>query len=177
MDVITQAAKREWNNIGKSLRICGDIGSFDADYLMTNPGPDGDELSEFKENLADFSDTFEQHGYTTLEAMGVYCRLVRLAAQRLGLSGPIAATFANGYSYIRTGWALDTDTSIEQNLFYKMFFQSREDHGWEFDSPVIQERLKDIFGKFMSWEKDPIHYANEVESYTEMKQDEAEDAD
>lgn len=170
-------AALEWEKIRTSLRLCGDIGPFEEAHITQGDGFEQEEVADFWQNLADFAETVEEHGYGTLEAMGVYCLLVRLAVRRLGLSGAIATAFANGYSYIRTGWALDTDTSIEQNLFYKMFFQSREDHGWEFDSPTVQERLKLIFDKFMSWEQDRLYYHDELDSYREMKQEEAEDAD
>lgn len=174
---LKEIAALEWEKIRTSLKLCGDIGSFNEVDITQCDGFDQEEVDYFWQSLADFAETMNEHAYTTLEAMGVYCFLVRLAAQRLGLSGVIATAFANGYSYIRTGWALDTDTSIEQNLFYKMFFQSREDHQWEFDSPAVQERLKFIFDKFMSWEQDRLHYYDEVDSYREMKQEEAEDAD
>lgn len=173
----TQLLEREWAKVGASLKLCGDIGEFDEGRFTENPELREEELEEFKESLEEFPQSFEEHGYSTLEAMGVYFVLVRLAVGNLGLSGIIAKAFAHGYAFIRTGWALDTDTSIEQNLFYKMFFQSREDHSWEFSSPVVQERLKLVFDKFMEWEQDREHYESEVEIYQEMKQEEAEEAD
>lgn len=176
MDSIIETAKSEWENIRTSLMKYADIGEFES-ALLDDSDMGEEELSEFNENLQDFPETVHDHGYTTLEAMGVYCVLVRIAANRLGMSGVVASAFANGYAYVRTGWALDTDTSIEQNLFYKMFFQSREDHTWKFDDPVIQIRLKEIFEKFLTWSQDQSYYQSEVQLYLEMKQDEAEEAD
>jgi len=169
-------ASREWDNIRTSLELCGDIGPFD-ERLLADGSLDDEEREEFMANLADFAETVGEHGYGTLESMDVYCILVRLAARRLGLTGEVATAFANGYSFVRTGWGLDTFTSIEQNIFYKMFFQSREDYGWEFSSDQIKKRLKEIFDKFMRWEKDRVHYREEIDNYQEMKQDEALDAD
>lgn len=177
MDRLVETAQKEWEKIRSSLKLCGEVGEFTGQLIREGSGLGEEEYSDFLESLGDFKDTFEEHGYDTIESMGVFTILVRFAAERLGLRDILAKAFANGYTFIRTGWALDTDTSIEQNLFYKMFFRSREDYGWEFDSAEVQERFKLIFDKFLSWEQDRAYYAMETGEYLEMKQEEAEEAD
>lgn len=170
-------AGTEWEKIRSSLSACGDIGDFDESIVLGNTELDEDELADFMSSLADFVDVFEEHGYQTLEAMGVYVILARYAASRLGLRDIIARAFANGYTFIRTGWALDTDTSMEQNIFYKMFFRSREDSDWEFGSQEVRDKLKLVYDKYLSWEKDRDYYRHELREYLDMKKEEAEEAD
>lgn len=121
-------ARREWGNIRSSLEACGDIGEFDSENPI-NSRLTEIEGSHLVKNLIDMDNKFETHGYFTQEAAYVFSALVSSAAERLGLVGGLADTFANGYSWVRTGW-FDIEHVGKQHVIKQLFFMKIFFH-WE----------------------------------------------
>ncbi len=146
-----QIAKREWENIGTSLEMCGDIGEFDSkDYLNIRCALS--ENSPVVRNLIEMDNKFPTHRYLTPEAAYVFNILVSTAAERLGLIGESRQNFGRGYSLIRTSCFIPNGTEEErmkQLVFLKFFFPIRGGFNWKFHSPPVKVRLKTIFDKFV----------------------------
>jgi hypothetical protein len=182
-------AKREWTNIRLSLGLCGDIGEFreedfmvgiiEEDVIIREP-----ILSPTKSvsgyaptfypmylirNLTLMDMKFPDYGYKTVEALYVFIELTIKAVERLGLVGTFSAGFGSGYGYVRTGWIGEKGRAEEREIFSKMFFKGRKKYDWDFSSTSVKERLKQIFDKFMAWQKDPKLYEAEVKPKARVK--------
>lgn len=168
---VAQIARREWENIAISLEDCGDIGKFDIEYhIIDNPG--------FIKNLIDMENKVHLYDYLTLDAASVFTELACKAAERLGLMGHIARSFAGGYSWVRTGWfdLMWTDFKdiydLEQHLvkqifFFKIFFPKFVDLSWCFDSPSVIENFSAVYTRFVGWQNNPDVYVNDYKLYKE----------
>jgi hypothetical protein len=182
-------AKREWTNIRLSLGLCGDIGEFrkedfmvgiiEEDVIIREP-----ILSPTKSvsgyaptfypmylirNLTLMDMKFSDYGYKTVEALYVFIELTIKAVERLGLVGTFSAGFGSGYGYVRTGWIGEKGRAEEREIFSKMFFKGRKKYDWDFNSTSVKERLKQIFDRFMAWQKDPKLYEAEVKLKARVK--------
>jgi len=166
---VFQTAKREWDNISISLELCGGIGEFDlVHYIESKP--------ELIRSLIGMEKKIHDHDYLTRDAALVFAELVSEAGRRLGLDPNLANTFGGGYSWVRTGWfdlvglGFDNLVNLEERLtqeifFFRLFYPSREDYGWLFDSPNTASSFKYIYDKFRSWQSDPVGYDRDVKLY------------
>jgi len=166
---VFQTAKREWDNISISLELCGEIGEFElVHYIESKP--------ELIRSLIGMEKKIHDHDYLTRDAAFVFAELVSEAVRRLGLNPNLANTFGGGYSWVRTGWfdlvGLDFDNlnNLEERLtqeifFFRLFYPSREDYGWLFDSPSTVSSFKYIYDKFRSWQSDPVGYDRDIKLY------------
>lgn len=166
---VYRIAKREWENVSVSLELCGDIGKFDfACYIEKDPG--------LIRNLIGMEKKICHDDYLTREAAYVFTELGREAGERLGLNKELSKAFGGGYSWVRSGWFdlinLDFDDLeiLEGHLtrkifFFRLFFPLKEDFSWLFDSPAVTSNLKCIFERFLSWQRDPLGYDRDLESY------------
>jgi len=178
-----EIAKREWENIRLSLRLCGDIGEFseedfmigiiDEDVIIREP-----EISPTKSvsfyaptfypmyfirNLISMDEKTEERGYKTVEALYVFVELATKAAQRLGLIGTFSMGFGAGYGSVRTGWIAEKGLPVERDIFFRMFFKgTKKNYDWEFFWTSVGEKLKIIFDKFLAWQNDQGLYQREV---------------
>jgi hypothetical protein len=184
-----EIARREWANIRLSLGLCGDIGEFreedfmvgiiEEDVIIREP-----ILSPTKSvsgyaptfypmylirNLTLMDMKFSDYGYRTVEALYVFIELTIKAVERLGLIGTFSAGFGSGYGYVRTGWIGEKGRAEERGILFKMFFERRKNYDWDFNSTWVKERLKQIFDKFMAWQKDQKLYENEVKPKAKVK--------
>lgn len=182
-------ARREWANIRLSLELCGDIGEFreedfmvgiiEEDVIIKEP-----ILSPTKSvsgyaptfypmylirNLTLMDMKFSDYEYKTVEALYVFIELTIKAIERIGLVGTFSAGFGSGYGYVRTGWIGEKGRAEEREIFFKMFFKGRKNYDWDFNSTSVKERLKQIFDKFMAWQKDPKLYETEVKPKSRVK--------
>ncbi len=174
-----EVARREWNKIRTSLELCGDIGEFDPEesqvtdeiLISEDPFHYKPPYIYFMKNLIKMDETplDLRSGYKTIEAMYNFATLVTKASARLGLVGKFAVAFGDGYGFVRTGWPGTRGAEIEQKIFYQMFFSSKEDSTWDFDSQKVKEKLKKIFDRFMEWQNNPHLYNKEKEGYIEPK--------
>jgi hypothetical protein len=178
-----EIAKREWENVRVSLELCGNIGDFSKEDFMI--GVIGEDViikkplisptksvsgysptfypMYFVNNLLTMDEKFPKYGYKTVEALYVFIELVTKAAERLGLRGTFSVAFGNGYANVRTGWIAEKGFPEERDIFFKMFFKGKKvDYDWDFHWTSVRERLKQIFDKFMAWQKDPKLYKKEV---------------
>ncbi len=183
-------AQREWENIGVSLELCGDIGEFcKSDFMIGIIEEDviiREPLLSPTKSVSGYSPTFypmyfvrnlllmdqklPQYGYKTVEALYVFTELVSKAVERLGLLGKFSMAFGNGYAYVRTGWIAEKGSPWEREYFFKMFFKGRKvDYDWDFHWTSVKERLKRIFQKFMEWQNDPNLYAREIRPKVRVK--------
>lgn len=169
---VAQIARREWENIAISLEDCGDIGKFDLEDHIN------DNLDLIK-NLIGMEYKVHLYDYLTLEAASVFTELAYKAAERLGLKGNIARSFAGGYSWVRTGWfdLMWTDFKdiydleqhlIKQIFFFKIFFPKFVDLSWCFDSPSVIESLNAVYNRFVGWQNNPAGYAHDYKLYKEQ---------
>ncbi len=164
-------AKREWKNIAISLEDCGDIGKFDLEYhIIDNP--------DLIENLIEMGNKAHLYDYLTLEAASVFTELAYKAAERLGLKGSIATSFAGGYSWVRTGWfdLLWTNfkdiNDLEQHLIkqifvFQIFFPKFVDLNWRFNSPSVIESFNAVYNRFVAWQNNPTDYIHDFKFYKE----------
>ena len=166
---VCQIAKREWENISVSLELCGDIGKFDlARYIEKDP--------ELIRNLIGMEKKIHHHDYLTREAAYVFTELGKEAGEKLGLNKELGKAFGGGYSLVRTGWfdlinlEFDDLEILESHLtrkifFFRLSFPLKEDFGWLFDSPAVTSNLNSICERFLSWQRDPVGYDRDLESY------------
>jgi hypothetical protein len=184
-----EIAKREWTNVRVSLQLCGDIGEFreedfmigiiEEDVIIREPfisptkSVSGYAPTYYPmylvRNLTLMDMKFPEYGYKTVEALYVFIELAIKALERLGLTGTFSAGFGSGYGYIRTGWIGEKGRAEEREIFSKMFFTGRRSYDWDFHWNSVKEKLKHIFDKFTSWQKDPNLYENEVKSKAKVK--------
>ncbi|MBI4228245.1 MAG: hypothetical protein HY693_00845, partial [Deltaproteobacteria bacterium] len=185
-----EIAKREWENIGLSLKLCGDIGEFsqedfmigiiDEDVIIREP-----EISPTKSvsfyaptfypmyfirNLISMDEKMEERGYKTVEALYVFVEFANKAAERLGLIGTFSMGFGAGYGSVRTGWIAEKGLPVERDIFFRMFFKgTRKNYDWEFFWTSVGEKLKTIFDKFLAWQNDQRLYQREVKPKSIVK--------
>jgi hypothetical protein len=178
-----QIAKREWENVRASLALCGDIGEFSEKDFMIGTIEEDVIIREplisptksvsvyaptfypmyFVENLLAMDEKFAEHAYKTTEALYVFIELAAKAVERLGLVGTFCMGFGAGYGNVRTGWVAEKGQPLEREIFFQMFFRGRKkDYNWDFHWTSVRERLKQIFDKFIAWQKDPKLYHQEV---------------
>jgi hypothetical protein len=180
-------AEREWEKVRESLGECGDAGPFDKkdfmigvireDVIVRQPLVSPTKSVSFYaptfypmyfiNNLLKMEEKSEERGYSTSEALYVFIELATKASERLGLHGTFAMGFGAGYGSVRTGWVADKGLPVEREIFFNMFFRGRkQDYAWEFYWASVKESLKEIFGRFRSWQEDEELYHNEVKPKT-----------
>lgn len=178
-------ASREWNNIRKSLELCGDIGEFIADDFMVGTIEEDviirlPKISPtksvsvyaptfypmyFLKNLKSMEEKFEETGYRTTEALYSFIELATIASEKLGLKGIMSTAFGTGYGNVRTGWIAEKGMQVEMQLFEKMFFEGKFKHyDWDFHWTSVQQCLKRIFDKFSTWQSDEALHKKETAS-------------
>ena len=154
---IIQIAIREWENIKVSLELCGNIGEFNSkDQANTGLAllPKGSLLVR---NLTEMENKIERHGYFSPEAAYVFAALGSKAGERLGLMDKVAQTFGVSYSWVRTGCLNPYGTAegkklLKEMVFFKLFFPLGVDLIWDFSSPMVKVKLKNVFDKFVAWQ-------------------------
>ena len=175
--------RKEWNNIRKSLELCGDIGEFNADDFMVGTIEEdvimrSPKISPTKsvsvyaptfypmyfiKNLIIMDEKFEDKGYRTTEALYSFIELATRAADKLGLRGNISMAFGAGYGNVRTGWIAEKGMQRERELFEKMFFEGKfKQYEWDFHWTSVQISLKRIYEKFISWQADEALHKKET---------------
>lgn len=178
-------AREEWEKVRLSLSAAGDIGPFDkADFMigvieedviirlpLESPTKSVSVYAPtyypmyFVANLIAMEEKSGVKGYSTPEALYIFIELATRASERLGLEGTFAMAFGAGYGSVRTGWIAEKGFPVERQIFFDMFFRGRKkDYAWEPNWTAVQERLRGIFGKFMSWQKDEKLFHREVKS-------------
>jgi hypothetical protein len=167
-----EIAKREWENIRVSLERCGDIGEFDSEDPINARFIRIEGITFFR-NLMEMDNKLPKNGYFTPEASYVFTTLASIAGERLGLTSRFAKTFGSGYAWVRTGCLNLTDIEeyqqlIKQLFFLKLFFPIGGFFNWDFNSQAVKTKLSLIFYKFMSWQKDPSVYIQDVKDYREQ---------
>jgi len=183
LEKAVQIAKREWENLRVSLALCGDIGEFFEDDFMIGTIEEDVIIRQplisptksvsgyaptfypmyFLKNLLAMDEKLAERGYKTTEALYVFIELATKAVERLGLVGTFSMGFGAGYGNVRTGWIAEKGQPLERDIFFQMFFNGRKkNYDWDFHWNSTREKLKLIFDKFMSWQKNPKLYHKEV---------------
>lgn len=178
-------AKREWENIRLSLKLCGDIGGFSKDDFMIGIISEDIIISHplksptksvsffsptyypmyFVANLAEMDRQFSEKGYRSIEALYTFVELATKAASRLGLVGNLAMGFGSGYANVRTGWIAEKAYPRERAIFEELFFQNRsKQYDWEFYWNSVQSDFKNVYDKFVFWKENADDYAKESRS-------------
>ena len=178
-----EIAKREWENIRTSLKLCGDVGEFsdedfmigiiDEDVIIREPEKSPTKSVSFYsptfypmyliKNLISMDEKLEESGYKTVEALYVFIELVSKAAERLGLIGTFSMAFGAGYASVRTGWTAEKGLPVEREIFFNMFFTgTKKNFDWEFIWTSVGEKLKTIFDRFLAWQDNQELYLKEV---------------
>ena len=171
-----EIARGEWENIRRSLSLCGDAGEFreedfmlgiiSGDAIARNPAGSPTKSVSLHSptyypmylvaNLLAFSEKFPEKGYGTVEALYVYVELAAKAAARLGLEGNLGMGFACGYSNARTGWVAEKGLAEHAAAFREMFFSRRpEGHDWDFHWTSVKRDLRKIYDAFVLWRDHP----------------------
>lgn len=190
LELALKIARREWQNIRKSLTLCGDIGEFsegdfmigiiDEDVIIREPEKSPTKSVSFYaptfypmyfiKNLISMDEKLETHGYRTVEALYVFIELATKAAERIGLIGTFSMGFGTGYASARTGWPAEKGLPVERDIFVKMFFKGRsKNYAWEFFWNSVSETLNEIFRKFLAWQNDQALYRREVKPKSIIK--------
>lgn len=184
-------ARREWDNIGLSLKLCGDIGEFSKedfmigiiseDIIINHPKKCPTKSVSFfsptyypmyfVENLAKMDDQIPDKGYRTVEALYTFVELATRASSRLGLVGNFAMGFGAGYANVRTGWIAEKAYPRERLIFEEIFFENsfKKRYDWEFYWNSVQADMKKVFDKFAYWKENPENYATESRSNAVVK--------
>ncbi len=165
-------AKREWENIRKSLIEIADVGELDLDSLPGSGFAKKYSGLYFVSSLNRLEEGFSENGYFTPEAAYVYVNLVFVAGKKLGLEDNFAESFASGYSWVRTGffdldYVGDHRTVIKQLLFFQTFYPVEGDFNWSFESSEVRERLKRVFNNFLLWQNNPAAYVKGLRVFRE----------
>lgn len=163
---VLRLAKREWENIGSSLILCGDVGTIDFKDING-----GSELLSLYRDIVEMESKFPKYGYSSKEAARVFAMLASKAGEKLGLDGEFTRSFSSGYGLVRTG-LYDLNSSpekyhlIKQMFFLKLFFPfGGYCTGWDFNSPTVQKKLKLVFDTFVIWQKDPASFVRDFVEY------------
>jgi len=190
LNTALKIAEREWNNIGTSLELCGDIGSFEREDYMVGIIEEDVIVREplnsptksvsgyaptyypmyFLRNLLVMEDKLAEKGYKSIEAMYVFIELATMAVSKLGLDGNFAMGFGSGYGYVRTGWLAEKGWATEREIFYNEFFRGTKiNYDWEFFWNSVRERFLINFNIFKNWKNDPDLYKKETQSKAKVK--------
>ena len=185
-----EIAEREWNNIGTSLELCGDIGIFRKEDFMVGIIEEDVIVREplnsptksvsgyaptyypmyFLKNLLVMEDKISEQGYKSVEAMYVFIELATKAVSRLGLVGNLSMGFGSGYGYVRTGWVAEKGWATEREIFFNEFFRGKKiNYDWEFFWASVKEKFLINFNVFNSWKEDPDLYKRETRSKAKVK--------
>lgn len=185
-----QIAENEWNKIGESLSLCGDIGKFarqdfmigiiEEDVIVRLPKISPTKSVSvyaptfypmyFIKNIKIMNEKFAEKGYRTTEALYSFIELATVASQRLGLRGTISMAFGAGYANVRTGWIAEKGLQKEREIFEKMFFSGKfKNYDWECEWTSVKKALRQIFDKFESWQEDEALYKEEAASKKRVK--------
>lgn len=185
-----QIAKREWGNVGTSLKLCGDIGEFDQEDFMIGVIEEDVIIREptisptksvsfyaptfypmyFVDNLLIMDEKIPEYNHKTVEALYVYIELATKAVERLGLIGIFSMGFGSGYGNVRTGWIAEKGLPEERKFFFNRFFKDQKvDYNWDSHMNSVCERFKEIFDKFMEWQNNPELYHKETKSLARVK--------
>jgi len=185
-----EIAKKEWENLRESLKLCGDIGEFSEEDFLIGIIEEDVIIREqaisptksvsfyaptfypmyFVNNLLNMEEKKREYRYKTVEALYVFIELATKAAERLGLVGTISMGFGAGYGNVRTGWLAEKGLPEEIKVFHSMFFSANKiDHDWDFHWTSVGKRLKAIFDRFTEWQNDPQLYQKEVKPKTIVK--------
>ena len=185
LELTLQIAEKEWNKIGESLSLCGDIGEFskqdfmigiiEEDVIVRLPKISPTKSVSvyaptyypmyFVKNIKTMNEKFSEKGYRTTEALYSFIELATRASDRLGLRGTISMAFGVGYANVRTGWIAEKGLQREREIFEKMFFSGKfKNYDWECDWTSVKKVLKEIFDKFQSWQENELLYKEETAS-------------
>ena len=174
-----EIALREWLNVARSLKRCGQVGDFDpTDFMIGVIDEDVIIRESMKsrtksvsiyaptfypvylvDNLLKMDELLAERGYRTTAAAYVFIELVDQAARRLGLRGRFANGFACGYAFCRTGWRIEKGEPEMRDAFHTMFYPTTYywcqpiDYDWAFQWTSIQERLRIVFDRFLGWQE------------------------
>ncbi len=180
-----EIARREWNNVRKSLELAGDIGEFDKEDFMIGVIEEDVIIRKpiegytksvsvydptfypmyLVDNLMTMQENFEERGYSAPEALFVFIELATKGAERLGLTGSFAMSFGSGYGNVRTGWIAEKGYPVEREIFSEMFFRHRKrSYEWDFHWTSVQQKLKSIMDKFKGWQNNEALFKGEVKS-------------
>lgn len=184
-------ARREWENLGKSLKLCGNIGEFSKedfmigiiseDIIISHPKKSPTKSVSFfsptyypmyfVDNLLKMDDQIDEKGYRTVEALYTFVELAAKAAFRLGLVGNFAMGFGAGYACVRTGWIAEKAYPQERMIFEELFFENSfsKRYDWEFYWNSVQADMKKVFDKFSYWKENPENYSREARSKAIVK--------
>jgi hypothetical protein len=165
-------AKREWENIRKSLIEIADIGELDLGALPERGFAKKYNGLYFVSSLNRLEEGFPEHGYFTPEAAYVFVNLAFIAGKKLGLEDNFAESFGSGYSWVRTGffdldYVEDHRTVIKQLLFFQTFYPIEGDYNWSFESSEVREKLKRVFNNFLLWQNNPAAYVKGLRVFRE----------
>ena len=190
LNTALQIAEREWNNIGISLELCGDIGKFKREDFMVGIIEEDVIVREplnsptksvsgyaptyypmyFLRNLLVMDDKLAEQGYKSIEAMYVFIELATQAVSRLGLDGNFAMGFGSGYGYVRTGWLAEKGWAAEREIFYNEFFRGTKiNYDWDFFWNSVKKRFLTNFNICINWKNDPDLYKKETQSKAKVK--------
>ena len=185
LELTLQIAEQEWDKIGESLSLCGDIGEFakqdfmigiiEEDVIVRLPKISPTKSVSvyaptyypmyFVKNIEAMHEKFSEKGYRTTEALYSFIELATKASDRLGLRGTLSMAFGVGYANVRTGWIAEKGLQREREIFEKMFFSGKfKNYDWECDWTSVKKVLKEIFDKFQSWQENELLYKEETAS-------------
>lgn len=160
-----QIVRREWEALRSAFALCGDIGDFHFEDLRDFKWLIGEEYEWLISKIIKMDEKLSQYGYATSEAMYVFAVLAMMAAKRLGLnSEKFAFNFGMGYGFVRTGLVSYQSLEPMQVLFYRLFFPlgGTWDFYWGIDPSLVQEKLRAVFNRFMSWQNNPKLYKVDI---------------
>ena len=186
----SEIAREEWEKIRVSLALCGDTGDFHGDDFMLGTisgetitreplGSPTKSVSLYSptyypmylvKNLREFRKKFPEKNYRMIEALYIYVELVNAAALRLGLKGTLAMGFASGYANVRTGWIAEKGLAEQSAIFSEMFFSDRpKNYDWDFHWTSVRRGFREIYEKFVAWQRSPALYLEESKSKAVVK--------
>lgn len=167
-----RTAKREWDNIRKSLIEIADVGELDFSAIPSSGFAKKYSGLYFVNSLNLLDEGFSEHGYFTPEAAYVFVNLAYIAGKKLGLEDNFAESFGSGYSWVRTGffdlyYVEDHRSVIKQLLFFQTFYPIEGDYNWSFESSEVRDRLKRVFNNFHLWQNNPAAYVRGLRVFRE----------
>ncbi len=175
IDRATRIARKEWGELRYFLEMCGDIGDFNPEDLTISNLRVGEvnEGLRFRSNIIDMDRKLVQYEYSTPEALYVLTIFASKAAEQLGLEEELASAFGKGYGFVRTGLVANHGLDPRELLFYKMFFPfggltNHWDLNCDFDPSMVKTKLKSIFERFISWQKNPLLYEEDFERFQSL---------
>ncbi len=162
-----EAARRIWDEIRRTLELCGDVGPFRPEDFVWRDLPrvtwQGRPVLP-PAVLRMLDETGPAVGNEVVWT--VYEAIALAVAARLGFEGRLALGFADALACLRTGVVGGHGTLAEQCIAQDIFLATRSwGEEWDPHDASLKRAVADVYERFAEWRRDPELHARQVEEF------------